>query len=68
MSFGIYIVGYIILIVGLATGAHLNARTPEVDRGWHCLFDWSCDHPWGGGDPTKGSAAQVVISVPSVEP
>ena len=32
MSFGIYMVGFIILIIGLATGAFLMHMPPDVDR------------------------------------
>ena len=39
MSFGIYIAGYVILIVGLATGAHLLHAPPEwIGVGVLCLI------------------------------
>ena len=38
MSFGIYIVGYVILITGLAIGAHmLDAPAPWIGVGVLCL-------------------------------
>jgi hypothetical protein len=38
MSFGIYIVGYVILIVGLAIGAHFLAVPPKwIGVGVLCL-------------------------------
>ena len=39
MSFGLYIVGYIILIVGLAVGAHLLEVPPKwIGVGALCLI------------------------------
>ena len=32
MSFGIYMVGFIVMIIGLALGASSHARTSDVDR------------------------------------
>ncbi len=45
MSFGIYIVGYIILIVGLATGAHLM-HVPQkwIGVGIVCLIGLAIIH------------------------
>jgi hypothetical protein len=41
MSFGIYIVGYIIFIVGLATGAYLlNVPAQWIGVGALCLPVW----------------------------
>ena len=38
MSFGLYIAGYIIFIVGLATGAHLLGLSPQwIGVGVLCL-------------------------------
>jgi len=45
MSSGLYIVGYILLIIGLAIGAHA-ARALEVDG----------NHSRDDGDSTQGSA------------
>ena len=36
VAFGIYLIGYCILIIGLAIGAHL-LHAPEMDRGGHPL-------------------------------
>ena len=55
MSFGIYLVGYIILIAGLAIGANLL----NVPMQWIgvaiLLYGRRGDRPWRDGDPTKGS-------------
>lgn len=60
MSFGIYIAGYIIFIVGLAIGAHL-LHASEVDRRRRSLSDRHSDHPRRDGDSTKGSDVIEVI-------
>jgi hypothetical protein len=45
MSFGIYIVGYIILIAGLATGAHfLNVPPKWIGVGVLCLIGIAIIH------------------------
>jgi hypothetical protein len=45
MSFGIYIVGYIILIVGLAMGAHLLHTPPKwIVVGVICLVGLAVIH------------------------
>ena len=45
MSFGIYIVGYIVLIVGLGIGAHLLAVPPEwIGVGVLCLIGIAIIH------------------------
>ena len=45
MSFGIYIVGYIILIVGLAIGAHLLHVSPQwIGVGAICLIGVAIIH------------------------
>jgi len=45
MSFGIYIVGYIILIVGLAMGAHLLHLPPKwIAVGVICLVGLAIVH------------------------
>ncbi len=45
MSFGIYIVGYIILIVGLAMGAHLLHLPPKwIVVGVICLVGTAIVH------------------------
>jgi hypothetical protein len=45
MSFGIYIVGYIILIVGLAMGAHLLHMPPKwIVVGVICLAGLAVVH------------------------
>ena len=55
MSFGIYLVGYIILIAGLAIGANiLNVPLQWIGVG-DTLYGRSGDRPWRVGDATKGS-------------
>ena len=45
MSFGIYIVGYIVLIVGLAIGAHLLNVPPKwIGVGALCLIGIAIIH------------------------
>lgn len=45
MSFGIYIVGYIIFIIGLATGAYLlNVPTQMIGVGALCLIGLAIVH------------------------
>jgi hypothetical protein len=45
MSFGIYIVGYIILIIGLAIGAHLMHVPPKwIGVGVICLIGIAIIH------------------------
>jgi len=45
MSFGLYIVGYVILIVGLAVGAHLLAVPPKwIGVGALCLIGIAIVH------------------------
>jgi uncharacterized membrane protein YiaA len=45
MSFGIYLVGYIILIVGLAIGAHLLHAPPKwIGVGVLCLIGIAIIH------------------------
>jgi hypothetical protein len=45
MSFGIYIVGYVILIVGLAIGAHLADLPPKwIGVGVLCLIGIAVIH------------------------
>jgi protein-S-isoprenylcysteine O-methyltransferase Ste14 len=45
MSFGIYIVGYVILIAGLATGAHmLNVPPQWIGVGALCLIGIAIVH------------------------
>jgi hypothetical protein len=45
MSFGIYIVGYIILIIGLAIGAHLLHAPPKwIGVGALCLIGIAIIH------------------------
>lgn len=45
MSFGIYIVGYIILIIGLAIGAHLLHAPPKwIGVGVLCLIGIAIIH------------------------
>ncbi len=45
MSFGIYLVGYIVLIVGLAIGAHLLALPPKwIGVGVLCLIGIAIIH------------------------
>lgn len=45
MSFGIYIVGYVILIVGLAIGAHLAHLPPKwIGVGVLCLIGIAVIH------------------------
>lgn len=45
MSFGIYIVGYIILIIGLALGAHLMHVPPKwIGVGVICLIGIAIIH------------------------
>ena len=45
MSFGIYIVGYIIFIVGMATGAHLLHVPPKwIGVGVLCLIGIAIIH------------------------
>jgi uncharacterized membrane protein YiaA len=45
MSFGIYLVGYIILIVGLAIGAHLLHAPPKwIGVGVLCLIGVAIVH------------------------
>jgi len=52
MSSGLYIVGYILLIIGLAIGAHA-ARALEVDG----------NHSRDDGDSTQGSAVLAVTQL-----
>ena len=45
MSFGIYIVGYVILIAGLAIGAHLLSVPPKwIGVGALCLIGLAIIH------------------------
>jgi len=45
MSFGIYIIGYVILIAGLATGAHmLNVPPQWIGVGALCLIGIAIVH------------------------
>jgi protein-S-isoprenylcysteine O-methyltransferase Ste14 len=45
MSFGIYLVGYVLLIVGLATGAHmLNVPPQWIGVGALCLIGVAVIH------------------------
>ena len=45
MSFGIYLVGYLLLIVGLATGAHmLNVPPQWIGVGALCLIGVAIIH------------------------
>jgi protein-S-isoprenylcysteine O-methyltransferase Ste14 len=45
MSFGIYLVGYVLLIVGLATGAHmLNVPPQWIGVGALCLVGVAIIH------------------------
>jgi len=45
MSFGLYLVGYIILIVGLAVGAHFLAVPPKwIGVGALCLIGIAIVH------------------------
>jgi hypothetical protein len=57
MSFGIYLVGYIILIAGQSA-----ARADAMDRGGYPLFDRRCNRPWRDRDPTKRSTVLGVGS------
>jgi hypothetical protein len=62
MSLGIYLVGYIILIAGLAIGANLLHVPMQWIGGGHSLFDPRGDRPWRDGDPTKGFTVLGVAS------
>jgi hypothetical protein len=45
MSFGIYIAGYVILIIGLALGAHLlHVPAPWIGVGVLCLIGFAIIH------------------------
>ena len=45
MSFGIYLVGYVILIIGLALGAHLLNVPPQwIGVGALCLIGFAVLH------------------------
>lgn len=45
MSFGIYLIGYLLLIVGLATGAHmLNVPPQWIGVGALCLIGVAIIH------------------------
>ena len=59
MSFGIYVAGFILMIVGLAYGAYLLHVPPRWIGTWGRGAGWIRDTQWGGEDP----AARFVVLI-----
>ena len=61
MSFGIYAVGYLILIVGSRISGAPDAYSAAIHRGRgdYSGWDWGCD--WGADHQAAGSELAVEI-------